>query len=520
MNTVSPRLARALVALLGLALAAPAVAASLHEGRACLEANDVVCADAVVQALDAGSSRDADTVAFAAQTAFYAGRFEEAHDLLQRAVSLGWVDRWDDLGLFERTREATQDWTEARRGRFRLRYLPGIDAVLVDDGHRTLELSERHLTPVLGSPPPGTLSLELYPDGRSFIAASSLTRQDVLTTGVVALSKWSRLLVTSPRVLGRGYTWQDTIAHEYIHLVVAYQTDDRAPVWLQEAIAKYLDARWRDGTDRFRLSVASQGLLAEAVRTGEFVTFDEMHPSLAKLPSQERAALAYAQLATLMAYAFQRGGEGVLLRTLPLVKQGMDPRDALAQGAGATSFAELEAGWRRYVEGLKLVSRDVQPLPTVLDGGDDLDADPTLHDREDLARYVRLGDLLREKGRDAAALVEYTKAIPKDESMGPLLANRLAQSHIALGRPEQAKRILEESLLSYPEFALSHKTLGAVLRERGDARGALRAYTAAVELNPFDPEVQRALAELYEALGDPGGAARHTRYLRILRPNI
>ena len=36
---------------------------------------------------------------------------------------------------------------------------------------------------------------------------------------MVALSKWSRLLALSPRALGRGYAWKDTIAHEYVHLV-------------------------------------------------------------------------------------------------------------------------------------------------------------------------------------------------------------------------------------------------------------------------------------------------------------
>jgi len=506
--------------LLGLALAGPALAASLADGEQCLQANDVPCAKEVVTARGAATSHDPDEVAFAAETAFYDGRFDEAYDLLKRAVSLGWQDRWDQLSLYERTREVTKDWTEVERGRFVIRYQPGIDAVLLDDAARVLTLAEQHFAPILGDPPPGKLELELYPDGRSFIAASSLTRQDVQTTGVVALSKWSRLLVTSPRALGRGYTWQDTIAHEYIHRVVAYRTDDKAPVWLQEAIAKYLDNRWRDGKDHFRLTVASQGLLADAIQTGDFVTFEEMHPSLAKLPTEERAALAYAQVSTLMAYCFQRGGGDVLLRTLPLVKQGMDPRDALASGAGASSFDDLLAGWHTYIEGLDLVHRDIAPMPTVLDGGDDLDTDPTLADREDLARYVRLGDLLEQQKRHQAALVEYRKAIPEDGPKGPLLSNRLAQVDLALGHLDDAEKELRTSLLDYPEFALTHKTLGRLLRQKGQTHAALKAFQEAADLNPFDPEVQRALAQLSEAVGDPAGASRHMRYLRILRPNI
>jgi len=506
--------------VIALWLALVANGASLVDGRKCLDANDVPCAEAIVQELGADRSSDPNMLAYAAETAFFDGRFEEAHGLLQRAVAAGYLDRFEDLPLYERTVEATQDWTVLEREGVRVRYLPGIDAVLLDDAVRTLDMARRHVEPIVGEGPPGTIDLEIYPDGRSFIAASSLTKDDVQTTGVVALSKWSRLLVTSPRALGRGYTWQDTIAHEYVHLVVSYQTGDRAPVWLQEAIAKYLDTRWRDGSDRFRLSVGSQDLLAAAIQTGEFVSFEEMHPSLAKLPTQERAALAYAQLATLMQFCFEKGGDDVLLKALPLVKRGVDPRAALASATGSASFEALEAEWRVWVATLPLVRRGVTPLPTVLDGGDEIATDPTLADREDLARYVRLGDLLTEKGRPAAALVEYEKAIPTDEPKGPVLSNRLATTHMALGHADRAQKELEESLASYPEFPLTHKALGSLLRGRGQTRPALEAYLRAAELNPFDPEVQKALSEIYGALGDSAGAARHERYLRILRPNI
>ncbi len=494
--------------------------APLAEGRACLVRNDVPCALEVAERRGSAEARSAREVAFAAQASFYAGDFEEAHALLARAVDLGWEDRWDDLGLYERTAEVTQGWTVAERGRFQIRYQPGIDAVLLDDAFRALETAERNLAPHLGAPPPGPLALEVYPDGRSFIAASSLTRQDVLTTGVVALSKWSRLLITSPRALGRGYTWQDTIVHEYIHLVVTHHTDDRAPVWLQEAIAKYLDTRWRDGQDRFRLSVSAQGLLAAAVESGDFVSFDDMHPSLAKLPSQELAALAYAQLSTLMAFAFQQGGEDILLRVMPRVRAGEDPQEVLATEAGFQDFAELERGWLEYVGALDLVQRNVASMPTVVDGGDEVDTDPLLHERRDLARFVRLGDLLRERGRHKAALVEYGKAIPDGEPRSPLLSNRIAQSLVALGRLDEAQLELEASLANYPEFPLTHKTLGQILEARGQLPRALRSFRSAAELNPFDPEVQRALSDLYARLGDEANASRHQGYLHILRPGL
>jgi tetratricopeptide (TPR) repeat protein len=538
---------RSLIALV-VALIGSAHAASAPEVRACLASNDVACAQSAVDEMGAASSRDGEIVALAAETAFYAGRYTDAAELMKKAVDQGYADPWDDLGLYQRTAEVMQDWAEVRSERFIVRYRPGVDAILVDDALETLESVEKHVTPLLGGPPPGPIVLEIYPDGRSFIACSSLTKENVMTTGVVALSKWSRLLLTSPRALGRGYEWKDTVAHEYIHLVVAHHTGDRAPVWLQEGIARYLDNRWRDGKDHFRLGPRDAGLVAKAVKEEEgevdpelaaavdafdkmppeerakyrrpnigFVEFEDMHPSLAKLPSAEMASLAYAQLATLVQYAFVTGGEDVLVGVLNDVKAGTDPREALATGAGSGKFERFQKDWYGWIKGQHYEGDVVAQLPTALDAADASETDPVLAGNEDLWRWVRLGDLLREEGRPKAALVEYAKAVVPGEPGSPLLGNKIAQCHLELGDTKAARAALEESLRDYPEFPLTHKTLGAILAKQGQAADARKSYLRAADLNPFDPEVQAALAELARASGDAKAAARHERYLRILR---
>ena len=434
---------------------------------------------------------------------------------MARAVELGFLDRYEELELYERTLYATANWVEETDGRFVVRFRPGVDAMLWGDAMAAVKASDEHIAPLLGGSPPGVTHVELYPDGRSFIGASSLKAEDVYTTGVVGLAKWGKLLVTSPRALPRGYSWQDTIAHEYIHLVVAHHSGDRSPVWLQEAIAKYLDSRWRDGEDRFRLSVRQQGLLAEALRKDDLVTFEEMHPSLAKLPTAERASLAYAQLATLMQYCFEQGGDGVLLRTLPAVGRGVDPREALATAAAAPDFATLEADWRAWLAKQPLVERHLDELPTVLDGGDDMDLDPVLAQRHDLARFVTLGDILREAGEVEASLVEYAKAVPEDEPPSPILSNRIAQANLELGRHGPAKLALEASLADYPEFALTHKTLGQLYLEEDRTVAARDALLEAVAIHPFDPEIHQGLVEAYRQLDDAAGVSKHEAALRI-----
>ncbi len=501
--------------LLQLAMASP-----LQDVERCLRSNDIPCAEEVLAASGLDRADDAQSLALRARVRFYAGDYPEAYALIQRAVDAGWEDRWNEVPLYARTLYATAHWAEVPAGeRFRLRFLPGLDEVLLEGAADVLRRTEQHVTPLIGATPPGSTLLEIYPDSRSFIAASSLTEADVRTTGVVALSKWSRLLITSPRALARGYDWQDTIAHEYIHLVVAHNTDDRAPVWLQEAIAKYLDNRWRDGTDHWRLSVRSQGLLREALDDDDLVTFDEMHPSLAKLPTAERAALAYAQVSALMAFCFERAGEGVLLETLPLVRSGVDAREALARGAGFDDFAALESAYLDWLRALDLDGDVLAELPTVFaaDGVDDGAVDPVLSRREDLHRFVRLGTLLREHGRPRAALVEYEKARDPEEPRSPYLANLVAQTHIELGDLAAAESELRASLRDYPDFALSHKTLGQLLQARGRARAAWEAYREAASLNPYDPAVQQALLTLAQQLGLSQEVQRRRSILAILK---
>ena len=483
----------------------------------CLDEADISCARTALEPLNPDQSTDADVVLYAARTEFFDGNYEKAHKYLVRALELGAPDPYDDLGLYERTKVVTEGYALVSRDGYQMRYRAGLDAILVDDAIGAMEKSAKNIAPLMGGPPPGTILLEVFPHARAFTEASSLTEKNVRTTGVVALSKWSRLLMVSPRSLSGGHDWEDTIAHEYVHLVVSHHTRDRAPVWLQEAIAKYLDNRWRDGTDGFRLDPYSEGLLADAVKTGKLVTFEQMHPSLAKLPSAEMAGLAYAQLATLMAFSFDKGGESILTRVLPRVKNGEDPRIVLASEAGFQSLEALLDAWMDWIRNRGLQQRDIQSRPIAFETDDAVAGDPVMGSRRDLANFMRLGDLLQERGHHEASLIEYAKATAADGKGSPLLSTRIAVAQLALKDRQGALATTEESLLSYPDFAETHRVRGQILRALGRPKEAADAYRESVGIYPFNEECQKALSELYAELGNSNLASRHRRYLSILR---
>jgi tetratricopeptide (TPR) repeat protein len=247
------------------------------------------------------------------------------------------------------------------------------------------------------------------------------------------------------------------------------------------------------------------------------VPFEKFARSMAYLDSGEEAALAFAQVSTMVRFLVETKGEGVLPGVLDEVRSGVDAQQAVARAAGFGNFEEFRAGWVRWLGGLPLIQKQLAALPVVVDGGgDEFASDPLLAGRPDLARYTRLGDLLREAGRPRAAIVEYEKAADPAGPPSPLLLARKATCYEALGDRARALALVDEGVALYPEFTLLQVTRGRLLDAAGRTEEAVVAWSAAHDLNPYDPAVQAALVRGYEAIGDAAAAARHAGYARIL----
>src|SRR5262245_54647617 len=135
--------------------------------------------------------------------------------------------------------------------------------------------------------------------------------------------------------------------HELVHYAISTLTHDRAPVWFQEGMAKFLERRWREPAGG-RIPPPMEHLLAKALRNGKLITFEAMHPSMAKLPSAEDATLAFAEVANAVAYLHQATGMAGLRDAIARVEKGGDARQAVAEAAHGT-WSEFERGWRAYM---------------------------------------------------------------------------------------------------------------------------------------------------------------------------
>ncbi|MCC6748644.1 MAG: hypothetical protein IT371_13370 [Deltaproteobacteria bacterium] len=450
---------------------------------------------------------------------FHQGQYDAALALLRAAErgQRGLAARFRPLTeLVRSTAEAVKGFVEKKSpsGHFRIRTARGKDELLVPFAIETLEAIREALAKDLGYAPPGTVLVEIYPRAEELARVSTLTQKEIERSGTVALCKYDRLMAVSPRALLRGYPWRDTLAHEYVHLVVSRASRNTVPIWLHEGLAKLFEVRWRLGPEEeVPLGPTQEHLLAEALAARRLVGWSEMHPSMAKLPDQRSTALAFAQVHTALAYLKERAGLPGLRRLLGALRAGRDDWLAVHQVATLPPGG-FERAWRKYLRGLKL-RRLPGLVPAELTFGTPRTKEQELAAlREQRAkRHFRLADLLRQRKLLPAAILEYERARDAAGERDAFVSNALARSFLEVDQPARAIAALSPVLEYYPDLSGPQVTMGAAYLRRGDPRAATRHLKVALRLNPFDPEVHCGLSR---ALPAGPEAERHGRLCSTL----
>lgn len=445
---------------------------------------------------------------------FFEQRYPEAVELMESsgAGSLGGY-----LPLARAAREITRDHARFESEHFLVSYPKGKDEILVPYLVDALEKQRAALGEGLGTVPKARITVEIVGDVRELAQLSTLTEDEVRTSGTVAVSKFGKLMMLSPKALLKGYDWLDTAAHEFTHYVITERTHNRAPLWMQEGLAKWFEEAWRGKHEP--VTPFSAALVRDAIARKNLVTFEEMHPSLAKLPTQERAALAYAEVSMAVEWLVKQKGPAALERMTGLLGEGKSAEDSVSQAAGVP-FRRFLDEWNKYMA--------QRPLPR---GGDReltklrFKDDPRQGTQfaewseipdEDSRGFARLGEIFRARGRWASAKVEYAKAYDKVGARIPILSGRYALAAIMSGDKASAEKVLSEALAWNPDYPALNMTMGRLLLERGQLQPARDHLLAANRQDPFDPEIHAGLAKVLSELKDAAGAERETRFTRIL----
>ncbi len=438
------------------------------------------------------------------QSGDYAGAISQLDKVPDDAID-GMVGQTRKLAAS--TLSVTEAFVETRspHGHFVIRYAPGPDATIAGLAGEVLDSAWEAIGNDLGLKPADPIRVELLGAPADLAKLSPLTETDIETTGTIALSKYNKLMVVSPRATIFGYPWMDTLAHEYTHLVVSRVAHDAVPVWLQEGLARLEQSRWRRPVE-LQLSATEQALLTAALRKGRLITFDEMHPSMAKLPSQEAAALAYAEVYTLVGWMQGKIGYRGIRDSLIAQREGKSARRAVAEALGM-SWTAVEKEWRAHLKVGDTKARAGKPIKFAKGG---VDSENVGLEQVNLRarKHARLGGMLRARGQSEAAAIEYEKALAGGPE--PFVAGKLARTLVELGKFDRAIELATPLVASDDHDAVAAVTLGMARLARHQWPEAITAYEQALGVSPFDPTTRCGLAEAYAQTHDPRAARERT----------
>ena len=384
---------------------------------------------------------------------------------------------------------------------FEVRFAPGKDEVLATAALDTLESARRALGADLGYLPAERIALEIYARPEMLSAATGLPLEAIRKTGTIAICKWNRIMMMTPRVSLMGYAWRDTLNHEYTHLVISHVSANHVPIWLHEGIAKFLEERWRSpvGTP---LEPTRESLLARALREDKLVTLAQMSPSMSLLPSQQHGALAYTEVLSMIRWLTERFGRGILARLLATLRQTPD-LDAAFQKTTGLDVARFEENWKREMRGgrLRELAFEFDDYSILFGSGDtSKDEERELKGIKNRRgrQFMTLGKLLKDRNHPKAAAIEFEKAAQSLGSNHPTLQNYIAEELLKQGRYGDALARLLPTLDISANYLPTHLRLAEAYLGLSEFAKAAAQFELAYGINPFDPRVYQGLIACQE----------------------
>jgi tetratricopeptide (TPR) repeat protein len=476
-----------------------------------LDAWDVEDAWTEIKGLLEKEPKDPRLLELASQIAFHRGEYQEALRLMKSAIEQGGEnDKRRGFALFiEESIGVLTPFKQYESPHFLIRLDEKQDGILADYIIDGLERTYQLMAQQYGFQPREKIRLEVFPDTKAFYFASTLSARDIEVTGAVGLAQFNKLMVLSPRAVVYGYRWLDAMSHEYMHYVIMKLTSNKAPIWFHEGFAKYEETHWRSGPSY--LSPLYQTLLARALADGRLIRFERMEPSLIKLDTPEDVQLAYAQAASAIEFIIAKAGhEGLREIMKRMGASGAKGASEPIKDVLGMPFDEFETSWREYLasQRLKEVGGVNVRRYKIKEGKADEERLDMAEIKSMVARNkAHLGDLLKERGRTEAAVMEYRRALADTHDSVPVM-NRLSDVLITMGRNGEALDLLRRARDLSPDHPTTHTTLGQTYLKLRDFKEARESFLESIQINPFNPDVHQGLATAYEMLGDNASALK------------
>jgi hypothetical protein len=356
-----------------------------------------------------------------------------------------------------------------------VRYQDEFDRALTPLLAETVVRAREALTRDLGVTWPKPTRIVVVRDLLSLSAMTGLPYEAAQTTGTVAVAKWGRVTLLSPRASHHGYAFRDTVAHELTHLAISRATVDRAPLWLQEGLAKREEVRWRE-PGPFDDKPTPDAIVQRGIEMKLDLPLDKLGPSIAMLPSADAAMVAFAQVTSFVRFYADTAGEGALPRLLAALRDRNSVDEALAKASGA-DLKQWDTRWRAH-----LASKPREPLPPLFALGADIP------DARDLRERVRLAELLLGRGHGKQALAQLDRIKTEGANDDPTVRYLRARALEADGRLSDAAPLVADPAEVSAPYAPWWALRGRLARVRGDHGVADLSFVEARGGDPLDVE--------------------------------
>jgi hypothetical protein len=427
--------------------------------------------------LEGGGAADMAVSLERGRLAIYAGDYDAAATLLRRSDLLHSEEgaSLEDIAQgCARGMAATLEVRDDAHGVV-LRLQDDDDRVLAPMLANVAARVREQLAADLGVELPKPLRIDVVRDQLTLAAMTGLPERAAQTTGTVAVAKWGRVTMISPRATPHGYPWLDTLAHEMTHLALSRGTRDHAPLWLQEGVAKLEEKRWRERQPLDDVppvdDVSQMGFEKGFARP-----LNQLGPSVAMLPTATEAAVAFAEVSSFLQYFIATAGREALPRLVLRLKtaSSSDDVDAALKEISSNDLAAWNTKWRASI------SERSGALPP------DLVPGAVSHGVSEVVRNARLGELYAERGHSAAAALRMGRAqklAPADGMLRAVLAAALESD----GQREKAASLVEKPHDLHSASGRWWSLHGTFFPD--PAQDADRSFALGVSLDPYAAEV-------------------------------
>lgn len=392
-------------------------------------------------------------------------------------------------------------------------FLKGRDVILKNLILEKLEQIYSTYGEIFNYYPEDKIRVEVYNSKQEFYFASTLGEEIVQRAGVVGICKFNKIMILSPENLLLGYRWIDTLAHEYLHFILNRKTSYKYPLYLHEATARYFDTIYRSSIP-LCFTAGNLKLLFEAKKNNSLIAFNEMKGSLVYFDTPEKIELAFIELASFVEFLVENFGIEKFIKFICQYSNYNDEKKLYKEIFGK-EYDEIISFWMNAIDAKE---EYINLYPGALA---DVKIKTSTNEENliglGLEDYIKSGDRFLNLKNYKSALFQYNKA--KDiEPYNPVVLSRIGKVYLLTQKYDECEEILKKCILVNPNFVTAYEVLVKCYYEKGDYSKLLETFVTVLELNPFNWEIRKIVAEVYSDLGKIKDALEEYKIVKILSP--